>query len=227
MKTFIYALIDPRNQQIKYIGKANNPKLRFNGHLRECLKTETLKNNWIKSLLNKGLKPIVEIIDEVLESEWQFWERHYISLYKSWGFKLKNDPKCPGGDCGPTMKGKDNPAFGKPRLDQRGELNPSKRPEVRKKISDSKKGDNNPMKRKELRDKQSTLMLSRSDFYRAIKSKKVKQLTKEGVFIKEWNSAKEAELALGGGGPGGDNIGACARKKQRTAYSFVWVYVEN
>lgn len=91
--TFIYALIDPRGNQVKYIGKANNPKQRLIDHLSEarvCKNHGTLKVNWIKSLLDKNLKPKVEIIDEVLFNEWQFWERHYISLYKSWGFVLKN-----------------------------------------------------------------------------------------------------------------------------------------
>lgn len=84
----IYLLLDPRTNAPKYIGKTNDISIRMYGHLSE--KTLTKKNNWIKSLKNKGLKPTVEIIDEVPENEWQFWEMHYISLYKSWGFDLLN-----------------------------------------------------------------------------------------------------------------------------------------
>jgi hypothetical protein len=34
--------------------------------------------------------PKLEIIDIVKINEWAFWEQHYISLYKSWGFNLLN-----------------------------------------------------------------------------------------------------------------------------------------
>jgi hypothetical protein len=37
------------------------------------------------------------IIDEVEDNEWKFWEKHYISLFKSWGFKLKNKNNGGGG----------------------------------------------------------------------------------------------------------------------------------
>lgn len=87
----IYILWDPRNNNKCYIGKAISSKKRLQQHLRtSCLKFRTLKNNWIKSLLSKNLAPSLEVLDQVLETEWQFWERHYISLYKSWGFNLLN-----------------------------------------------------------------------------------------------------------------------------------------
>jgi hypothetical protein len=31
-----------------------------------------------------------QIIDEINIGEWSFWEMHYISLFKSWGFDLTN-----------------------------------------------------------------------------------------------------------------------------------------
>lgn len=33
--TFIYSLKDPRTNEIKYVGKSNNPKNRLNRHIRE------------------------------------------------------------------------------------------------------------------------------------------------------------------------------------------------
>lgn len=86
--TFIYALIDPRDNKIKYIGKADNPINRLGGHFLE--KAKTKKNNWLKSLKKENLKPELFILDEIPKEEWSFWERYYISLYKSWGFELKN-----------------------------------------------------------------------------------------------------------------------------------------
>ncbi len=94
--TFIYSLSDPITSDVRYIGKANNPKRRYANHLFAF--DNFHKSRWIKSLLNKELKPILEIIDEVPITEWQFWEQHYISLYKSWGFNLTNIST--GGDGG-------------------------------------------------------------------------------------------------------------------------------
>ena len=53
MKTFIYGLCDPETNEIRYIGKSNQPKKRLQDHIYSCERTVTHKNNWIKSLLNK------------------------------------------------------------------------------------------------------------------------------------------------------------------------------
>lgn len=100
-KTYIYTLTDPITNKIRYIGKANNIKARLRGHL-SC-KAKSRKNNWIKSLKNSGFTPIIEVLDEVSLSEWEFWERHYISLFKSWGFSLTNSTD--GGEAGPDNTG--------------------------------------------------------------------------------------------------------------------------
>lgn len=94
----IYSLECPIDNKIRYIGKTNNIKNRFDAHFYD-LRRKGHKANWIKKIKQVGLKPIIEIIDEVEESSWQFWEQHYISLYKSWGFDLLNITD--GGDgCG-------------------------------------------------------------------------------------------------------------------------------
>jgi hypothetical protein len=102
--TYIYALCEPNTEVVRYVGKADNYEERYYHHLKESFRNDkqkkqrTHKNNWIKSLLIKGLKPTLILIDEVPEVEWKFWERHYISLFKSWGFRLVN--KMDGGDGG-------------------------------------------------------------------------------------------------------------------------------
>lgn len=93
-KTHIYSLSDPITKQIRYIGKADNLRKRFNTHI--CDKSRTHKTNWINLLKSQNLSPIIESLDEVNLSDWEFWEKHYISLFKSWGFKLVNGTD--GGD---------------------------------------------------------------------------------------------------------------------------------
>lgn len=54
-------------------------------------------NNIIKRKLNHkkffGKDIIIELLDEIPNQEWKFWEKHYISLFRSWGFKLENKNK--------------------------------------------------------------------------------------------------------------------------------------
>ena len=57
------------------------------------------------------------------------------------------------------------------------------------------------------------------------KSKPVLQYDKQGNFIAEFNSAKEATIAMGK--PGKDDIGNVCRGKNKTAYGFIWKFKEN
>lgn len=41
-------------------------------------------------MLIKGLKPKVEIIDEVSNIECEYWEKFWIELFSNWGFNLVN-----------------------------------------------------------------------------------------------------------------------------------------
>ena len=89
--TFIYALCDPETEEIRYIGKANSIRRRYSDHINEC-KTSKIshKISWIKSLLSKGKKPLIKILDEVPQDDWKIWEVYYIELYKSKGANLTN-----------------------------------------------------------------------------------------------------------------------------------------
>lgn len=63
-----------------YVGQTGNPKLRTYNH---------------KQALGKNI--VMEVIDSVKQNEILFWERHYMSLFKSWGFELLNKNKGGGG----------------------------------------------------------------------------------------------------------------------------------
>lgn len=72
-----------------YIGKTINIKSRLKEH---------------KTVY--GSNVLIEIVDEVYENNWEFWERHYISLFKSWGFKLTNGNNGGGGPTSQTEETK-------------------------------------------------------------------------------------------------------------------------
>jgi hypothetical protein len=84
---FIYIIFDDLN--CLYVGQTKHPEKRFREHLWRKEKS-TLKNNWIAHRRENGLPLHFEVIDEVPFKEWEFWEVHYISLFRSWGFNIKN-----------------------------------------------------------------------------------------------------------------------------------------
>jgi hypothetical protein len=94
--TNIYTLTDPRTNEVRYVGKANNVSQRYQAHLNRARDHQTHKRNWINSLRILGLKPILEIIDVVPINEWVFWETYWVGQMKAWGCDLTNNTL--GGD---------------------------------------------------------------------------------------------------------------------------------
>jgi hypothetical protein len=90
LTTFIYELIDPRNNESKYIGKANDLVKRLERHLNGREHYNKDKKEWIAELLSLGMTPIINQIDEVPKVNWGYWETWWISIYKSWGINLFN-----------------------------------------------------------------------------------------------------------------------------------------
>lgn len=96
---YIYALIDPRTNQVRYIGKTFNVLSRFRGHCKD--KGPTYKAKWIRELRAAGYSPrieIVEIINTGNQKDWEAAERQWISNFKLLGCKLTNLTE--GGDSG-------------------------------------------------------------------------------------------------------------------------------
>jgi predicted DNA binding CopG/RHH family protein len=90
-KIIIYDLSCPLSGNIRYIGKTSRTiEERLTQHISDTKRKNNHVQCWIKNLLNKNLLPVINIIDEVNENEWIFWEQHYISLFKFLGFDLCN-----------------------------------------------------------------------------------------------------------------------------------------
>jgi hypothetical protein len=93
MKVFIYTLTEPDGLTIRYVGKSNEFRIskRLIEHCRYSgLKHHTHKNNWIKSLLNKGFRPHLNIIEECNEETYREREKYWVSFYKAVGCDLTN-----------------------------------------------------------------------------------------------------------------------------------------
>ena len=97
--TFIYTLSYPEGN-IRYVGKSDEPQQRLKNHIYEARrnKWKSYKNNWIRELLTRDNRPIMQIIEEVDIDQWQKKEIYYINHYRSLGFDLVNT--APGGQGG-------------------------------------------------------------------------------------------------------------------------------
>jgi predicted GIY-YIG superfamily endonuclease len=58
---YVYALAEPTNNEIRYVGITNNLNIRLASHL--CRDEGNPKSNWVYELRCKGLKPIMIVLD--------------------------------------------------------------------------------------------------------------------------------------------------------------------
>lgn len=87
--TAIYALKDPRDGAIRYVGKTKlKISKRLSGHRNE--KRQTRKCRWLAMLQREGLAPVVVILEEVPEAAWEESERFWIKWCRMAGFDLTN-----------------------------------------------------------------------------------------------------------------------------------------
>jgi predicted GIY-YIG superfamily endonuclease len=88
--TFIYALLEPDSDDVRYIGKADNPKSRLSEHVNYRAESRTYKSHWIQSLQKQGKNPKLVILEEVPVEQWQEAERRWVAHYQEKGARLTN-----------------------------------------------------------------------------------------------------------------------------------------
>ena len=112
--TNIYVLKDPRTNEIRYVGKANNPSKRLRGHINRTLRNKRAgirlnhKEQWIFSMLKEGVRPTLDVIAVVPLSIWQAYEQYAIAIY-SLEHNLTNYAE--GGECGTISNGAILPGY--------------------------------------------------------------------------------------------------------------------
>jgi hypothetical protein len=90
MEVFIYKLIDPVTREIRYAGKTISIEKRIYSHVRDSKKAITHTHRWIQSLIEKSLKPAIEIIEITDEINWPKREIYWIARLKVEGHRLTN-----------------------------------------------------------------------------------------------------------------------------------------
>lgn len=96
---FIYALRDPRTNQIRYVGKSNNPTVRCKNHMHEGGFHNKAKRQWAEELRKQNLRPSIEILEECTSQNWKNRETYWIKTLRLEGHALLNIAKG-GNGCG-------------------------------------------------------------------------------------------------------------------------------
>ena len=86
---YIYALIDPRDRSIRYIGQTDDIERRY---LEHTDRTEnTTKGAWIADLRRLGTKPVIALLEQVEnDQDINYREKWWIVLGKRQGWRLTN-----------------------------------------------------------------------------------------------------------------------------------------
>ena len=124
--TKIYVLIDPRDNEIRYVGKTTQRWLsdRLSGHRSSARRGDSSwRSRWIAKLLRCGYDPRIILLQEVPTTDWQSAETYWITYLRSIGCRLTNGTD--GGEDGPVftqevrerrsaaMTGPQNPFYGR------------------------------------------------------------------------------------------------------------------
>jgi group I intron endonuclease len=250
IKGYIYYLADPDFPNTpKYIGKTiQTLRRRLRGHICNKKNIHTLCSIWIKSLIRNNKEPIIVSIEESIENfdYLNLLEQYWISQFKTWGFVLKNHTLGGEGSFGYTHTQETKDKISLKKIGKPGTTLGRKRPpeecERLSKLHKGKKLSKEHVERlrqvnkgnkyslgvypsEETRKKLSEKSKGRIPKLKGLNNtenwKPVLQFTKEGVFIKEWESRGEAEKVLGIKG-----ISNCCVRPDiyKTAGGFKWKY---
>lgn len=201
---FIYSLEYPEGN-VRYIGKTIDLKRRYVNHLYSAKEEKTKKKSWISSLKKKGLKPIMNVIDIVPEKESNFWEIHYIALFKSFGFDLTNGTFGGDGQSHITKEVRE-------RISTKVKLYKSQHPNWNK-GTHGLMFDRTGWKSSE----ETKLKVSLNNPRR----KTVYQFTLDGKIVKKWLSARQVGIELN---VDQNYITKCCIGKAKTCRGFLWSY---
>lgn len=141
MVTYIYALVDPRTDEIRYIGKSNNPRIRLAGHICVARTKQHHRARWIRKLLEFGLRPYAIILEKVVEGIWQEREQWWIAKLRVEGIRLVNETDGGDGALGLSERAR--------QIGKEANRKWIRTPEIREKISIANRGRPMPQEMKE------------------------------------------------------------------------------
>lgn len=138
MNWYIYALVDPRDDAVRYVGATTNPKKRYAEHMYENNRREIYKHRWVTKLRADGLRPQMIILEEN-PIDWAEAERRWIAHYRAAGARLTNLT-----DGGEGTLGYNPPAETRQRMSEAAKRRPKESPEITEKRAAQLRGRKRP-----------------------------------------------------------------------------------
>jgi len=208
MKIFIYTLEDSVGN-IRYVGKSKDIKRRFREHIKNYDKSNTYKNNWIKSLIKKGDYPVISILDEVDYDDSSFFEIYWVSQIETWGFSLTNLTIGGEGTIGYKFSEDQKQKMRKPKSDGHKE-------KLRKTLTGRKLNED---WKNSIRDgcRKSEKVLETNRRIGKEKEIEVYQYDKHNLFVNKFDSIQEASEKTGI-----KHISECINGKRIESSGYVW-----
>lgn len=217
-ETYIYCLL--HNNEVKYVGKSDNPNQRFKEHIKKSKYKKTYKDNQINSLIESSQKPELLILDKVPFNNFGFWEDFYIDLFKSFGFKLTNMvPGGGGGNFGDEVNKKISEKL-KGRI-----INDIWRDNMRKGCIGRKhtKETKEKFKQQRLGIGNSMFGVKRNRKWDENKRKKIIQLDLNDNYLNEWESIQDAVIRTN---TNRTSINYVLKNKRNSAGGYKWKYCD-
>ncbi len=81
--TVLYLLLDPLDKTVRYVGVSSRPFTRLQFHIEQP--GNHLLRSWVAGLRAMHVEPILHIVGEVGERDWEKAERDWISFFRSKG----------------------------------------------------------------------------------------------------------------------------------------------
>lgn len=86
----IYALVDPRDGALRYVGASKHVAARVVNHMNTAYRYGAPRCLWFRELLTAGLQPTVVELQRVGDDIWEAAEQYWIEFYRSQGARLTN-----------------------------------------------------------------------------------------------------------------------------------------
>lgn len=101
----IYGLFDPRKPlllwEVRYIGQTTvAPRIRLIHHVSDAKRGDRYIDRWVRSLVREGVRPVIQVLETVEDSERHVRERAWIAEGKRQGWRLTNATDGGGGTTG-------------------------------------------------------------------------------------------------------------------------------
>lgn len=91
---FIYKLVDPNTDLVRYVGQTTNPQRRLKAHVQQRgTFRDQRRVEWIDSLIAQGMRPKMVILQEVKSDDADRFEQWWIDYYTKRGCPLLNVQK--------------------------------------------------------------------------------------------------------------------------------------